>query len=138
MRRAVVLSTVFALGIVVGASVATQTGGGAQVRIVASAAASRSTEPFVPACPGPSYTTDGNITPLFCKIDNPVALHFYAPLSKHLFALGANATPEQVTSALRADLKHGGTQVELCYAYELSAWRWGWHFASDPAAFIYC
>jgi hypothetical protein len=88
---------------------------------------------FVPGCPQPLYTADGNLSPLFCKIDNPRALKFYARITPRLFGLGRSAPPGQVVLALRADHKHA-TNPQLCSAYKLLAWRWHWHFGVDPVA----
>lgn len=52
--------------------------------------------------------------PLFCMIDNPVALRYFAPGAKHTFALGPDANPGQVYDALIADYDHGGTGPILC------------------------
>jgi hypothetical protein len=89
---------------------------------------------FVPACPRPVYSANGNVSPLFCQIDNPVALAFYQRLAPRLFALGPNATPDQVGTALAAasTIQHA-TNLEACAAYQLAAWWRQWHFAVDPS-----
>lgn len=52
--------------------------------------------PFVPACPHPTYSADGNLTPIFCKIANPAALKWYGKIYPALADIGTNATPPQV------------------------------------------
>jgi hypothetical protein len=80
-------------------------------------AAAANGEPLVPPCQHAAYGADGNMGPLFCVIDNPVALRYFAPMAKRTFALGPDAPPWQVTSALLADFKHGGTLPTLCSIY---------------------
>src|SRR5579884_298348 len=58
---------------------------------------------FVPACPRPSYSADGNFQPLFCTIDNPAALAYYRRIAPHLEALGADAAPTEVERAAALD-----------------------------------
>ena len=65
--------------------------------------------PFVPACPPPTYGHDGDMAPLFCVIDNPLALRYYGRDAPHLFALGPSATPTQVVAALKQDQHTIGT-----------------------------
>ncbi len=91
--------------------------------------------PYVPPCPSPSYGASGNIAPLFCKIVNPLALEFYRPIVPHLFALGQDASPLQVEAALHTDSRQA-TIPELCSAYQLWAYRWGWKFGTDPVASV--
>jgi hypothetical protein len=86
---------------------------------------------FVPACAHPLYTADGNMTPLFCKIDNPLAVSFYRKIAPKVFALGANASPQRVTRALSATEKHA-TFPELCAVYKLVSWWRHWHFGISP------
>lgn len=86
-----------------------------------------------PPCPQASYGADGNMGPLFCVIDSPVALRYYAPMGKHLFALGPNANPQQVVAAAVADRKTTGTLPILCSTYRLAAWREHWQFAVSAA-----
>jgi len=90
-------------------------------------------ETLVPSCPQPHYYADGNVGPLFCMIDNPIALRFYAPLGKRTFALGPDADPGQVYNALIDDYKRHATVPELCAVYQLAAWKNHWHFGSSPA-----
>jgi hypothetical protein len=66
---------------------------------------------------------------LFCVIDNPVALRYFAASGRHLFALGPNATPGQVLAALKRDLS---TLPITCSVYRLAAWRNHWHFGVSP------
>lgn len=91
---------------------------------------------FVPACPRPSYSADGNVSPLFCKIDNPLALKFYESLAPRVFALGSTASPQQVERALAAAEAHA-TNPEMCAVYQLAAWWRHWHFGVDPG-YAYC
>ena len=115
------------LGVVVGvvgsAGVASLAASSKRVAPVAEAAA------FLPSCPHLSYGVDGTIAPLFCKIDNPAAIAYYKPRFPHLFALGPNASPEQVDAAMKRDR---GSIPTTCSAYVLWQWRWHWHFAVDP------
>jgi hypothetical protein len=96
-------------------------------------AAIAGTGTLTPACPQPRYGADGNMGPLFCVVDNPAALKAFAPMAQHTFALGPDATPAQVTSALVADYKHGGTIPILCSIYRLAAWRNHWRFGIPPS-----
>jgi len=91
-------------------------------------------EAFVPSCPRATYGADGNMGPLFCVIANPAALQHFAPMAKRTFALGRNAAPGQVTSALVADYKQGGTYPIICSVYRLAAWKNQWHFGVLIAA----
>jgi hypothetical protein len=91
-------------------------------------AANANTDTFVPPCPQARQSADGNMSPLFCVIDNPAALRFYAPLGRQTFALGSNAGSSQVVSALIADYNRHATEPELCAVYRLAAWRERWHF----------
>lgn len=86
----------------------------------------------LPPCPSPQYSVDGNISPLFCKIDNPRAIAFYKPIFPRLFALGRDASPQQIYLALKRD-EHHATIPEMCSAYALWQWRWHWRFAINPA-----
>ena len=86
-----------------------------------------------PLCPQAKYGVDGTMGPVFCVVDNPVALHYYAPMGKHLFALGPNATPQQVIAAARADYS---TEPILCEVYRLAAWREHWAFPDSAASAI--
>jgi len=76
------------------------------------------------------------MSPLFCMIDNPLALSYFASEGQRTFALGPDATPGQVVSALTADYKHAGTVPILCSVYQLAAWRNHWSFAVSPVAQI--
>lgn len=128
------LATVLALaaGIVIGAAaMSLHQPGSAQA---ASANKHVPAPSYVPACPRPVYSANGNVSPLFCQIDNPVALQFYERLAPRLFALNANATPQQVGAALVAagTFRHA-TNAEICAAYQLAAWWKQWKFAVDPS-----
>lgn len=100
---------------------------GTRVEIPTTAAA----ELYAPPCPHPSYAADGNMTPLFCVIANPVALRYFAPMAKRTFALGPDATSGDVTSALVADSKRGGTLPILCSIYQLASWKNRWRFGAS-------
>src|SRR4051794_16356263 len=83
---------------------------------------------LAPACPHATYGADGNMGPLFCVVDNPLAWKYFAPMAKRTFALGPGATPGQVEQALVADYKRAGTEPIICSIYRLAAWRNHWHF----------
>lgn len=87
---------------------------------------------FTPPCPAASYGANGNMGPVLCVVDNPVALHYFASIGRHTFALGPNATPGEVFDALSYDFKHGGTGPIMCSIYQLAAWRNQWHFGISP------
>jgi len=74
--------------------------------------------------------------PLFCVIDNPVALKHFTPMAKHTFGLGPDANPGEVEDALVADYKHGGTEPILCSIYRLAAWRHHWRFGVSVASVV--
>jgi hypothetical protein len=99
-------------------------------------AASTDAQPFVPPCAHANYGADGNMGPLFCVVDNPAALHYFAPMAKQTFALGPNVTPGHVSAALVADFKHGGTIPILCSILRLAAWRNHWSFGASTAAAV--
>lgn len=94
----------------------------------------RSEEAVVPQCPQPTYNADGNMSPLFCVIDNPLALRHYASTGRRTFALGRDASPQRVAAALVADYKRGGTEPTLCAVYRLAAWRNHWRFGVSPVS----
>ncbi len=133
MRVALATVVALAVGVVVGAAAMSLNQPQA-----ASAAHGRKPKPaptaYVPACPRPVYSANGNVNPLFCQIDNPVALKFYERLAPRLFALGTGATPQQVGTALTtaATMQHA-TNAEACAAYQLAAWWRQWHFGVDPS-----
>lgn len=91
-------------------------------------------ETLVPSCPHASYGADGNMGPLFCVIDNPIAVRYFAPMAKRTFALGPDASPSQVVDALVADTKAGSARrwklslPILCSIYQLAAWKNQWRF----------
>jgi hypothetical protein len=86
-------------------------------------------EAFAPPCPHAFYGENGNMSPLFCMVDNPLALRYFAPMARRTFALGPNATPGEVTVALISDYV---TWPTLCSIYELAAWRNQWRFRVSP------
>lgn len=88
--------------------------------------------PFTPPCPQAQYGADGNMSPLLCIVDNPLALQYFAQAAPHTFALGPNANPAEVADALNSDFKHGGTGPTLCSIYQLAAWRNQWRFGISP------
>ncbi len=100
---------------------------------LAGGASSPHANTVAPSCPHASYGADGNMGPLFCVIDNPVALRYFAPMAKRTFALGPNAAPIQVAAALVADYRHGGTEPILCSIYQLAQWRNHWSFGISAA-----
>lgn len=81
---------------------------------------------FLPPCPHTEYGVDGNMSPLFCVIDNPLALRYFASMGRHTFALGPDATPEQIASALRADDTPRIPLPILCSIYQLASRRNQW------------
>jgi len=91
------------------------------------------TAAFTPPCPQVGYGADRNMDTLFCVVDNPVALRYFAPMAKRLFALGPNANPQQVVAAALADRRTTGTLPILCSSYRLAAWREHWQFAVSAA-----
>jgi hypothetical protein len=102
---------------------------------VAAVASAADTQTLVPPCPQAGYGADGNMGPLFCVIDNPVALRYFAPMAKRTFALGPDATPEEVTNALVSDTRAGSASRRwklslpiLCSVYQLAAWKNHWSF----------
>ena len=89
--------------------------------------------PFVPACPQPVYGHDGDMAPLFCVIDNPLALRYFGMATPHLFALGPSASLTQVGAALKKDRHALVTDSPfMCSAYRLAAWREHWSFRVSP------
>jgi hypothetical protein len=86
-----------------------------------------SAQSYSPPCPQASYGVDGTMGPIFCVVDNPVALRYYAKGGSHLLSLGPNATPQQVTTAGVTDYRHS-TEPILCETYRLAAWREHWQF----------
>ncbi len=107
---------------------------------VTAGAADLATPNISPPCARPSYGADGNMSPLFCVIDSPLALRYFASIGRHTFALGPDATPGDVAAALEADYKHGGTGPIMCSIYQLATWRNHWHFGVSVVAEVspYC
>jgi hypothetical protein len=124
-----------ALGSVGGGLVA-----GTSAAPVAVREAATSTPDFAPACPHFSYGADGTAGPIFCTIDNPAALHYYAAALEPLIALGPNATPGQVQSKLAWEMRHGGPDGDVltgtlpiqCQLFQLAAHYWRWSFFYTP------
>jgi hypothetical protein len=81
-----------------------------------------------------SYAADGNASPLFCPNGeiNRLAWKYFADLNLLVMALGSNATPSDVESALASDL-NGSNPIE-CSAYQLAYVYYGWRFAVDPTS----
>jgi hypothetical protein len=138
-RRAIGrVASVLAIGILLGAA-GTRALGTPSTRLVVRDAAA-STPAFVPACPHFSYGADGTAGPIFCTIDNPAALHYYALALKRLLALGPNASPGQVQSVLAWENKHGGPHGEVltgtypiqCQVFQLAAHYWRWQLFYAP------
>jgi hypothetical protein len=99
---------------------------------LASIASVADAETLAPSCPQTSYGADGNVGPLFCVIDNPVAVRYFAPMAKRTFALGRDATPGQVSEALIADFRRQKMGLPmLCSVYQLAAWRNHWRFGGS-------
>jgi hypothetical protein len=119
--KIVVTSLVTALACITSAWATTNDVGGSQATIV-------------PTCPHATYGADGNMGPLFCVIDNPLALSHFASVGRRTFALGPNASPGHVAAALVSDYKQGGTEPILCSVYRLAAWRNHWRFGVSPTA----
>lgn len=90
--------------------------------------------PLVPGCPHPTYTADGNLNPLYCRVDNPLALRFYSPLVDKLIALGPDASPRQVEAVVQRT--PGLTETESCNSYALAAWAEHWHFGTNPVGTV--
>jgi hypothetical protein len=93
---------------------------------------------FEPKCPHTAYGADGTIAPIFCTIDDPVALNYYARALKPLLVLGPR--PTQVKSVLAWEFHHGGPNGEAltgtypiqCQVFQLAAHYWRWHFSYAP------
>ena len=118
-------------GIMIGVLLTAFVGDAASSRGSRGAVARSSAVSFVPSCPHPSYGADGNVAPLFCKIDNPAALKFYSWIDAPLIALGQNATPGEVLTVL-GKVRRKSTSPEICAGYDLAAWRWHWSFGINP------
>ncbi len=91
--------------------------------------AATAAESLVPPCPHASYGANGNMGPIFCMVDNPIALHYFALMARHTFALKPDATPGEVAAALTSDY---ATAPTICSIYELAAWRNHWSFGVSP------
>lgn len=88
----------------------------------------------VPACPKLTFAVDGTAGPIFCKIDNPDAVHYYRQWLVPLMGLGPDATPSQVTSLVRS--WHNSTNPITCAVYDLAQHAYNWQFAINPISDI--
>jgi hypothetical protein len=113
---------------------------GASVPSIVIRDATTRTAAFVPACPHFSHAADGAVGPIFCTIDNPLALNYYAKALKPLLALGPNARPGRVQIQLAKEMRGGGpngqrltgTYPIQCQVFQLAAHRWRWSFLYTP------
>ena len=82
-----------------------------------------------------SYAADGNASPLFCSNHeiNRLAWTYFAMGKPRVMALGLDASPSDVGSAVSADLSNSTGPIE-CSAYELAAVYYGWSFGVDPTS----
>jgi hypothetical protein len=96
------------------------------------ASTSKTGASLVPRCPHARYGADGTMGPVFCVVVNPVALLYYEKHAPHLFALGSNATPFQVSRAVRLDKT---TLPIECEAFRIQAWRYRWSFGVVPVEY---
>ena len=88
---------------------------------------------YVPACPHSSYGADGTMEPLFCVIDNPAALNYYASAGRHTLALGPNAPPGRGRQGAYRRPATSRDPPILCSVYRLASWREHWKFGVSPA-----
>ena len=126
-----------AVGVVLG-GVGVRTLPAAPPVVVREAAATTSS--FLPACPHFSHAADGAVGPIFCTIDNPRALSYYAKALKPLLALGPHAKSGQVQIQLSKEMRGGGPHGQRltgtipiqCQVFQLAAHRWRWGFLYTP------
>lgn len=85
-----------------------------------------------PVCPKLTYAVDGTAGPIFCRIDNPAAMHYYRQWLVPLMKLGPGATPSQVASLVES--WHNSTNPITCAVYDLAQHAYGWRFAINPVA----
>lgn len=90
--------------------------------------------PTAPPCPKLTFAVDGTAGPIFCRIDNPAAVHYYRQWLTPLMKLGPNATPSQVTSLV--ETWHNSTNPITCAVYDLAQHAYGWQFTINPIAGI--
>jgi hypothetical protein len=98
------------------------------------------TQAFVPECPHFDRGADGTVGPIFCTVDNPAALRYYAAALRPLIALGADARPGRVRSVLAWEYRHGGPHGEAltgtlpiqCEVFQLASHYWRWSFSYTP------
>ena len=92
--------------------------------------------PAANLCTKPVTTTsDGNVTPLFCKSGavNVQAWTFYSSISASILGLGLNPSNGQPQSAMCDDIAHNGaTRTQEANGYRLAAAYYGWAFTFDP------
>jgi hypothetical protein len=91
---------------------------------------------YGPKCPKLTYSPDGNVTPLFCKIANPAAVAFYEKLVPGSTSFTSGSPPWQVARAFEAAARAHITPPEACQAYRVFAYRWGWRFTGGSAAVL--
>ena len=87
---------------------------------------------MVPPCPKLTFAVDGTAGPIFCKVDNPEAMHYYRQWLVPLMKLGPDATPSQVASLVQG--WHNSTNPITCAVYDLAQHAYNWQFAINPVA----
>jgi hypothetical protein len=101
-----------------------------RVETTSASASSSATASSVPSCPHVSYGADGNIAPLFGRIDNPLAIHYYGSVEQKLLALGPSATPDEIATLMQQ--AHVVPFSWACNEYALAAWAEHWQFGTNP------
>jgi hypothetical protein len=91
---------------------------------------------LMPPCPRTTYSEDGGVGPAFCVIANPAAVHFFVSEGSKTIALGPDATPAEVVSALKSDFRKIGGLPVLCEVYQIAAWRNQWNLNFTKPSFI--
>lgn len=83
-----------------------------------------------------SIGADGNAGPTTCSHGrlNSLAWNYFAKGNPLVMALGPDATPDEITIAMCADLAHGSTIPIETSAYDLAALYDGWSFGINPAS----
>jgi hypothetical protein len=91
------------------------------------------------SCGALSFGADGNAGPVTCPDGRPnlAAERYYRPLGLAVLNLGAIASPQDVESAICADLttKPTTNPIEES-AYQLALAEQNWHFGADPSSVI--